>query len=91
MDLQVFEFKIKDRTFGTLITITIIIIINKLMPVQQNSLTHLRVLLVPTIFVSQRHYGSSYPPKHLQLPPDGGVAKQNAAATWLCNAFNEVT
>lgn len=39
----------------------------------------------------QRHYGSSYPPRNLQPPPNEGTAKNNAAAFWLVNAFNEAT
>eukprot|EP00241_Pyramimonas_parkeae_P000849 CAMPEP_0114234288 /NCGR_PEP_ID=MMETSP0058-20121206/5632_1 /TAXON_ID=36894 /ORGANISM="Pyramimonas parkeae, CCMP726" /LENGTH=558 /DNA_ID=CAMNT_0001345963 /DNA_START=47 /DNA_END=1723 /DNA_ORIENTATION=- len=41
--------------------------------------------------LDKRHYGSSYPPRNLQPPPNEGTAKNNAAAFWLVNAFNEAT
>jgi len=41
--------------------------------------------------LDKRHYGASYPPRNLQLPPRKNKAATNAAAFWLTNAFNEAT
>jgi len=41
--------------------------------------------------VGQRHYGASYPPRNLRLPPKQNTAGGNSAAVWLVNAFNEAT